>query len=284
MGSTTLERPLAGCRIAVTRPEHQAAGLVERLRALGAEPIPCPAITITPPADYAAFDAALGRLGEYDWLIFTSPNGVRAMFERLDQLSSEGQGPDAGVPPLSPPPGLKIGALGPATGAASAARGWPPCFVPTEYVAEALVAEIGDVAGQKILLLRADAVREALATGLRERGAVVDEVTAYYTVRGAGAPGLVESLRRHAVDAVTFTSSSTVRFLLDGLEGCGLGRAEARALFAGVAVLCIGPVTAATAREEGLRVEAVAAEYTIDGLITALLDWSRRGAMGAIPS
>src|SRR4029078_8402643 len=94
---------------------------------------------------------------------------------------------------------------------------------------------IGDVTGQKVLLLRADAVREALAAGLRERGAVVDEVTAYYTVQGAGAPGLVDGLRRHAVDAVTFTSSSTVRFLLDGLEACGLGRAEARARFRGCA-------------------------------------------------
>ena len=281
MGSTTLERPLAGCRIAVTRPAHQAAGLVERLRALGAEPIPCPAITITPPTDFTVLDAAIARLGEYDWLVFTSPNGVRAMFERLDQLRRQDRGRDAGTPPLSPPPGLKIGALGPATGAASAARGWPPCFVPTEYVAEALVAEIGDVTGQKVLLLRADAVREALAAGLRERGAVVDEVTAYYTVQGAGAPDLVDGLRRHTVDAVTFTSSSTVRFLLDGLEACGLGRAEARALFAGVAVLCIGPVTAATARDEGLRVEAVAAEYTIDGLITAFLDWSRRGVVSS---
>jgi uroporphyrinogen III methyltransferase / synthase len=278
------ERPLSGWRILVTRPEHQSAGLIERLRTLGADPITYPTIAIAPPTDFAALDAAIDRLaaGAYDWTIFTSVNGVRALAERVGErrrgrLAGGGdRAADCVRPGYPMPPGLKIGALGPATGAASAAQGWMPCFVPTEYVAEALVAEIGDVAGDRILLLRADLVREALAAGLRERGARVDEVTAYRTIPGHGASDVVAPLRAGRVAAVTFTSSSTVRFFLDGLGAAGLDRAQARAALARTLVVCIGPVTADTARSEGLRVDAVPREYTIDGLVEALVGLSGR--------
>src|SRR5206468_9533891 len=157
------ERPLQGKRIVVTRPEEQSAGLIDRLRRLGAEPIACPAIAIVPPADFAPLDAAIARLPEYDWLIVTSANGVHALLDRIAVL---GESPVALAH-------LTIGAIGPATAEALVKHGLSASFIPTAYVAESILAEIGDVAGQRILLPRADIAREALAVGLRARGAAV---------------------------------------------------------------------------------------------------------------
>ena len=255
--------PLHGKRIAVTRAEEQSSGLLARLRALGAEPIACPAIAIVPPADFAPLDAAIGRLDQYDWLIITSANGARALLDRMAALGT--------------PPGelarLMIGAIGPASAEALAEHGLQASFVPSAYVAESILAEIGDLAGKRILLPRADIARETLAVGLRAKGVAVDEIAAYRTVPGSGARRLAELLRDRTLDAITFTSSSTVRYLLDGLEQAGITRAEARARLAGTAVICIGPITAATAGEEGLTVHAVAREYTVDGVVDALADW-----------
>jgi uroporphyrinogen-III synthase len=257
------ERPLHGKRIAVTRAEEQAAGLLARLRALGADPVACPAIAIVPPEDFAPLDAAIGRLAHYDWLIVTSANGVYAL---LDRMAALGHLP-AELAHLS------IGAIGPATAEALAERGLHASFVPTTYVAESILAEIGDVAGKRILLPRADIARETLAIGLRAKGAAVDEIATYRTVPGAGARELASILRAATLDAITFTSSSTVRYLLDGLEQAGIRRDEARALLARTAVICIGPITAATAEEQGLLVSAVAREYTAEGVVDALVAW-----------
>jgi uroporphyrinogen-III synthase len=255
--------PLLHKRIAVTRAEDQAGGLVARLRELGADPIVCPAIAIIPPADFAVLDAAIARLKQYDWLIVTSVNGVRALLDRMDAFGYDHEALAR----------LTIGAIGPATADALAERGLRISFMPSTYVAESILAEIGDVSGKRILLPRADIAREALAEGLRERGATVDELAAYRTVPGAGARALATLLPTHALDAITFTSSSTVRYLLDGLEQAGLDRVAARELLNALAVVCIGPVTAATARAEGLRVAAVAREYTAEGVVAALVEW-----------
>jgi len=257
------QRPLEGKRIVVTRPEAQAGELVARLAELGAEPIVCPAIAIAALDDYSALDAAIARLDQYDWLLVTSANGVRALLGRMADL---GQG-------IAPLHAMRIGAIGPATAQALAKHGLHASFVPSAYVAESILDEIGAVAGQRILLPRADIAREALAIGLREQGALVDEIAAYHTVPGPGAPELVARLGEHAIDAVTFTSSSTVRYLLDGLESTGLERAAAQALLEQTAIVCIGPITAATARAEGLRVDSVAHEYTGAGLVDALVEW-----------
>ena len=260
------DRSLEGKRIAITRAEEQAGGLAERLRELGAEPLLCPSIAIAPPADYAPLDAAIARLSEYDWLIVTSANGVHAL---LDRMTVFGRGPESLAH-------LTIGAIGPATAQALAEWGLSAGFMPSAYVAEAILAEIGDVAGRHVLLPRADIAREALAVGLRERGALVDEIAAYRTVPGAGAALLVRLLRApatRALDAITFTSSSTVRYLLDGMEQAGLARMQAATLLNELAVVCIGPITATTAREQGLRVDAVAREYTAEGLVAALVEW-----------
>src|SRR5207244_2091042 len=128
-------------------------------------------------------------------------------------------------------------------------------------------------AGKRILLPRADIARAALAVGLRAMGAMVDVLAAYRTVPGPGARELASVLRARTLDAITFTSSSTVRYMLDGLEQAGISRAEARRLLNELAVVCIGPITAATATEQGLRVDAVAQEYTADGVVAALIDW-----------
>ena len=256
-------RSLQGKRIAITRAEEQSAGLLARLSALGAVTVVCPAIIIAPPQDFAALDAAISRLDQYDWLIVTSANGVRALLDRMAALGRNSV-------ELAH---LTIGAIGPATADALAERGLHAGFVPSAYVAESILAEIGDLAGKRILLPRADIARAALAVGLRELGALVDEIAVYRTLPGPGARELVGVMRAKALDAITFTSSSTVRYLLDGLEQAGVSRAEARALLNETAVVCIGPITAATASEQGLRVDAVAHEYTADGVVDALVEW-----------
>jgi uroporphyrinogen-III synthase len=257
------EHALQGKRIAVTRAEEQSTGLLARLSALGAATVVCPAITIAPPTDFAALDAAITRLTEYDWLIVTSANGVRALLDRMASLGRHSA-------ELSH---LAIGAIGPATADALAERGLHASFVPSAYVAEAILAEIGDLAGKRILLPRADIARATLAVGLRALGATVDEIAAYRTLPGPGARELAGVLRAKTLDAITFTSSSTVRYLLDGLEQAGIDRAEARTLLNATAIVCIGPITAATASEHGLRVDAVAHKYTAEGVVDALIDW-----------
>lgn len=234
---------LAGRRIVITRPADQAAALADRLRALGAEPIVFPTIRLEP-ADPAPLDAAIRDLDGFDWVIFTSRRGVEALFARLDALRR----------PAADVARRKVAAIGPATAAALRERGIAPALVPHQYVAEAILAEIGDVRGRRVFLPRADIARKALAEGLAAKGATVVEVAAYRTV-GAGdpAPALDD------VDAVTFTSSSTVRHFVE--SGAAVGHAR---------VVCIGPVTAATAGELGLTVHAIADEYTEDGLIQAL--------------
>jgi uroporphyrinogen III methyltransferase/synthase len=259
-------RPLAGKSIAITRPEGQADAVMERLQSLGAHPIATPTIAIVPPEDFTQLDAAIVQLPSYNWLLFTSVNGVEIFFARLSAL---GIGSDM----LQH---LNIGAIGPATAQALAAHGVAATFMPTAYVAESILAEIGDVAGQRMLLPRAELARPLLAAGLRERGAQVDEIAAYRTVPGRGIAPLAALLRNGQVDAVTFTSSSTVRFLCEGLIESGMRPSDIPALLARTAVVCIGPVTAKTASEAGIQVAIVAESYTMDGLVAALVDHFKR--------
>ena len=253
--------PLAGKRVAVTRAPEQAHELTAMLRALGADVIECPAISIAPLEDFAELDGAIERLPRYDWVVFTSANGVQAVVDRLVQ-------PGLSVETLRK---RKLAAIGPATAAALERAVRKPDFVPDTYVAEAIVEQIGDVRGMRILLPRADIARKALAEGLRAGGAQVDEVAAYKTVPGSGSAEMARSLQAGSVDAITFTSSSTVRYTLEGLGTTGLSPERAVELLNRASIVCIGPVTAETARLRGLEVAAVAQEYTIDGLVDALL-------------
>ncbi|MGQ0604077.1 MAG: uroporphyrinogen-III synthase [Anaerolineales bacterium] len=268
---------LAGKRLLITRPRAQAADLCDKLAALGAEPILFPTVEIAPLENYAALDLAIATLDSYHWLIFTSVNGVSAFWQRLD--------PERFTLPAS----LKIAAIGPATAHALETRGARAQLIPDEYVAEAILEKIGEVRGQRILLPRADIAREALAVELGKRGAVVHEVAAYHTRPAAPDPRGLAELRR-GVDAVTFTSSSTVRNFVrlisgsdqyidpanirrmgrDGIPMPSLNRAV---------IACIGPVTAQTAREAGLPVDVMAQAYTMDGLVAALVDYFARPEM-----
>lgn len=244
---------LAGRRVLVTRPQEQSEGLFKHLHALGAEPILFPVIAIVPPEAGGPLDQAIARLADYDWIIFTSINGVEHFWARLPE--------DIGIrSPLAAVANLKIAAIGPVTAEALRRRGAQVHLMPDEYRAEAILEVIGDVTGLRILLPRADIARPALADGLRARGAHVVEVPAYRTVRGNPSPAAFDALCA-GVDVITFTSSSTVRNFVSLTDGVDYGRPL---------IACIGPVTAATAHELGLPVDVVAEEYTIDGLLEAL--------------
>jgi uroporphyrinogen-III synthase len=241
---------LAGKRILVTRPRAQAADLCDKLAALGAIPIQFPTIEIAPLDDYAALDDAIARLADYQWIIFTSVNGVSAFWQRLEVTGKNSNALD----------GIRVAAIGPTTARALEKRGIAAQFIPDEYVAEAIVEGIGDVRGQRILLPRADIAREAMAIELERRGAHIEEITTYRTLPAAPDPHGLAELQR-GVDAITFTSSSTARNFV-ALVG--------HKTF-GAAVACIGPITAQTVRELGLPVNVMATEYTMDGLVAALV-------------
>jgi uroporphyrinogen-III synthase len=247
---------LQGKRVLVTRPHAQAGDLVHRLLALGAIPLTFPTISIAAPADnYAALDAALRHLTAFDWVVFTSVNGVIHVWLRLAAL---------GLHPQSLLP-VRVAAIGPATADALQERGVQVAVVPDRYVAEALLEAIPTPAGQRFLLPRAAGARDLLHSGLVAAGAEVTEVHAYQAVPAALSPEARAELD-NGVDVLTFTSSSTVQNFVDQLGADQAQRLAARAM-----VVAIGPITAQTAHEMGLRVDAVATEYTIAGLVQALV-------------
>jgi len=243
--------PLFGKRIVVTRARGQADALSSRLRALGADTIELPTIEIQPALDYDPLDQAIANLGVYDWLIFTSANGVRFFLQRLDRSAVDLRALRA-----------RICAIGPATRVAIEALHLKVDVMGKDYVAEGLLAAFADqnLAGQRILLPRAAVARDLVPVELARRGAVVDVVEAYRTVAPAGGFDLAEK-----PDWITFTSSSTVRNFV------AIAGAEA---LAGVKVASIGPVTSATARGLGIEVAVEASVYTVDGLVDAILGHS----------
>jgi uroporphyrinogen III methyltransferase/synthase len=259
-----LERkPLFGTRILVTRAREQASELTRLLEDRGAEVVEFPAIAILPPEDWGLLDAAIGRLGEYQWLIFTSANGVRFFWERLARAGKDGRD-------LA---GLTICAIGPATAAALAAQGIRADLVPKEFKAEGLVEALRDrpIGGARVLVARAAEARELLPEELRRLGARVDVVPAYRTVKNTeNADELRGLLRERKIHAVTFTSSSTVTHLL------GLVGAEAAELLAGVVVASIGPITAETATRHGIVSHIAPEQYTIPALVEALERYFQR--------
>jgi uroporphyrinogen III methyltransferase/synthase len=253
-------RPLSGRRIVITRPAEQAPGLAALLEAEGAEVVTLSAIRIEPLDDASALDRAIEQREQYQWVIFTSVNGVRAVQARLDAAGLDWQAFQ----------GTRLAAIGPATAEALREAGAQPDFVPDEYIAEAIAAGIGEVAGQRILLPRADIAREALAIELRKKGAEVEEVAAYRTVTQPLEAGRVLAVLAERPDVITFTSSSTVRGFLAGLGGMNLDE-----MLRGVVVACIGPITAQAAREGGLTPHIIAEEYTMPGLTRAIVSYFR---------
>jgi len=264
-------RPLFGKRILVTRAQEQAGELSQRLAELGAEAIEFPVIKVLPVEDTTALDAALCR--RHDWVIFTSANGVRAVWDRLRALGRDARAFA----------GARLCAIGPATAAELAAHGLHADLMPPQHLSQAVVESIGDVAGQRILLPRADRAEPALANGLRKKEAIVEEVVAYRTVLVKPQDQKVQEililLEEGRIDALTFLSSSAVHGFVKALGEETVHRhiaprgGEEGAVAPVVA--CIGPVTAQTARQSGLPVHVVAQEHTLEGLVTALIDWYR---------
>ena len=247
------KRPLAGWRVLVTRPEHQAPDLEHRLEERGAEPVRFPVIRIEPPADPDPIRRAVAGLAEYQWLLFTSANAVRAFHSQLSELGKDARD-------LA---GIQVAAIGSVTARALGGMGLTADLVPAEFVAESLLdalKERSSWSGVSVLLPRAREARDVLPEGLRALGARVDVVEAYRTefARADDVSRLLEALESGEIDLVTFTASSTV-WAFHELVGT-LGRAR------GVA---IGPITAGTARDVGLAITGVAAEYTIEGLVQA---------------
>lgn len=255
--------PLVGRAILVTRPAGQAARLVGALHSQGAHTIELPVIAIEPPSSYEAMDVAI-RLRTYDWVVFTSANGVRFFQERLRALGESAEWFH----------GKRVAAIGPETARSVRASGVAADLVPDEYVAEALVACLADCAplrGQRVLLPRADIARDALSTGLTSEGAVVDTVVAYRTVPAPASSNMLDRLKAGGIDAVTFTSSSTVRAFLAMLGGSTDALHE-------TTLACIGPITAQTLRDAGLEPTVVAQTYTVAGLVEALCAYYRGGS------
>lgn len=253
------DRPLAGRRIVVTRPREQAPALVERLEAAGASVLTTPTIAIEPPDSWDPLDRALERLPEYHWVVFTSVNGVAMVLHRL---AERGRAATAVTR-------TRVAAIGPATAEALRAWGVVPEVVPEEYVAEGLAARLRDRIhpGDRVLLPRAAETRDVLVRELEAMGARIDEVAAYRT-RPVAAAGheLRAALGDGQVDMMTFASSSAVRHF-----SALFAPADLAALMMGVAVACIGPVTAQTAIQLGLVVRVVPDEYTIPALARAIV-------------
>ena len=239
----TTHRPLDGKRIVVTRPESKP--LAEALERLGAEVSIVPLIEIRPVEDPRALDAAVENLPGYEWVVFTSVNGVAAVGERLSRIGESG----------------RVAAVGPVTAAAVRALGVEPSFVASR-ASEDIAAGLGELDGARVLLPHADIADPRLADELREKGALVDTVVAYCTIQVE--PSLSGSLPLRLADAVVLASGSAVRSL-----------ASIAASFEGlrdsIVLVCIGPKTAAVAREVGLPVTLVADETTADGIIRALV-------------
>ncbi len=256
-------RPLFGRRVVVTRPREQAGELARVFEEQGAEVLLCPTITLAPPLDPGPLARAVAGAAEYDWIVFTSANGVRRFF---DVFAAQ----DRDVRALA---SVRFATIGPETAAELGRRLLRPALVPTEYRAEGLLAAFAehDLRDRRILLPRAAGARPILPEALAARGARVDEVVAYRAVPppDADAAELRAGLDADTIDVVTFTSSSTVRHFAELVGPAALAR------IAGAgrpAVACIGPITAATARELGLPVHVQPADYTAAALAAAVVE------------
>lgn len=252
-------RSLVSKRVVVTRAEAQAAPLLEALRAEGAVPITAPAIRVLAPDDPAPLDEAARTLEEFRWLVCTSTNAVRALVRARAQVGAAGTWPST----------TRVAAVGTATAQALRDAGLVVDFTPSSALADALARELPVMTGDRVLWPRGDLADTALADTLRARGAGVTAPIAYRTVADVALLGIVDALRDGRVDAVTFTSASTVRHVVEGLTAAGIDLAHPGSAPRPL-VVCIGPVSAAAARECGLTVDAVADPHDDHGLIAAL--------------
>jgi uroporphyrinogen-III synthase len=257
--NSSTSQPLKGVRVLVGRARHQASALSAELCRLGATVIEIPFIEIRKPRSFKPLDSALANLAAYDWLILTSVNGVEAMWERLPRLRLKNNNLQH----------LLVAAIGPATQKAIEQRGIMVDVVPREYVAESVVRSLRRrVKGKHVLLVRAKIARDVIPLELRKAGAHVDVVEAYQTIvpksSRAHLRNLLASARRRP-HVITFTSSSTVRNFV------ALLGSRRNAALDGIQFASIGPVTSSTLLELGLQVDIKAKEFTIPGLVEAIV-------------
>jgi len=252
-------KPLFGKRILVTRARAQASDLLQKLLDLGAEPVPFPTIEIGPPPSWKPLDAALSRLSGYDWVIWTSANGVEAFFGRLQEQKRD-------IRELA---GAKIAAIGPATAGALEAKGLRVQVVPREFDAEGLLAYFKkkNLQGARVLIPRALEARQILPRQIRKMGAEVDVVPVYRSVLPrAGGRDLRGRIQAGGLDLITFASSSTVSNFFELV-----GKDLAKTVAARCTIACIGPITARTARDFGLKVHIQPKSYTIEAMVEAIV-------------
>jgi uroporphyrinogen III methyltransferase/synthase len=252
-------RPLAGRTILITRAREQSAEFGTCLRSLGAEVIEFPTIEIVPPLSWEDLDRAIDQLVSYDWIIFTSVNGVTYFWQRFSERYEDTRFPSS----------LKVCAIGPATANRLKERGVRIAYTPKEFIAESILDgfEKMVIQGKRILLARVKKARDVLPRGLRRLGAEVDVVEAYRTLKPRGGSGkLRKILAGGKVDVVTFTSSSTVNHFVELLE-----KEKWKRLLKDVTIACIGPVTTRTAEGLGMKVGIQPKEYTIPALTDAIV-------------
>ncbi len=255
------KRSLAGKRILITRAREQSGDFSARLEKLGAEVIEFPTIEIVPPIRWEGVDRAIDRLKSYDWIIFTSANGVNFFWQRLSERSK----------PLRLPPALHVCAIGPATADRLKKKGVSVRYIPKKYIAESILQGFEKIfiRGKRILLARAKKARDILPKGLRKMGAEVDVVAVYRTIRPrGGSKRLKKLLAEGEIDGIAFTSSSTVNHFVELLK-----KEDLKKLLKGITIACIGPVTAGTAKGWGLKVRIQPAQYTIPGLTRAIAEY-----------
>jgi uroporphyrinogen-III synthase len=289
--NSSRNRQLGGIRVLVGRARHQAGALSAELRRLGADVIEIPFIEIRKPRSFMPLDSALKSLQNYDWLILTSVNGVEAMWERMKRLQislagrrrrghefTRGNKPGRKKPALAAAGNdIRIAAIGPATKNAIEKSGVKVDVVPKEYVAESVVRSLrGRVRGKRVLLVRARVARDVLPRELRRAGAQVDVVEAYETVVPQSSQRRLQAVLKNPKrrpHVVTFTSSSTVRNFIQLMGSTGVRGQECprHTNLDGIRMASIGPVTSATMRELGLAVDVKAKEFTIPGLVAAIV-------------
>jgi uroporphyrinogen III methyltransferase/synthase len=253
--------PLAGLRIGVTRPRAQSRSLSERLSALGAEPILMPSIQILETIDTPEVHDVLNRLDTYDFLMFSSANGVNAFFHALGEAGKDSRA-------LA---GKTVSAIGPATAESLAGYGIKADITAESFIAEGLleaVLEAGNVTGMRFLIVRSDIGRNTLAEGLRNAGAIPEEAVFYSTRSAQIAPYARDRIRRGDIAIITFTSSSTVHGFFKGMPSDTPGP--------NTVLASIGPQTSRALREYGREAEIEAAEYTAEGLVQAILSWQEK--------
>jgi uroporphyrinogen III methyltransferase/synthase len=265
--STSAEKrsPLAGKTVVVTRGRDQSGDIAAELEALGATVINCPTIEIAPPTNWQQLDESITRLEEYDWIVFTSANGVNFFFQRMAELWGDSRkvvGKQL------------ICAIGPATARALERKGAKPNIIATDSIGEGALKAITDSLGNKelvrglnFLIPRAKVARNVLPAGLRRLGARVNAVEAYQTVKpNVDRKSMMEMLTAQRIDVITFTSSSTVSNFADLL-----GLTDLSGLLSKSVVACIGPVTAKTAAKYGLRDTICPDSFNANELVKAIV-------------